>query len=250
MPYIYGRNPVISALEQEDAVQKIYVQHGLQGNKIRHIYRIARAQNISITNADARKLKQLAGNGNHQGIVALIAPVEILPLEALLDLVTWRQNTEGEHNIPPSIVVLDRLQDPHNMGAIIRSAEIFSVEGVLFSDRENVPVTDTVVKASAGAAMHCPLYKADSLSRAVEQLKENGVWIYGTSLEGSKSLWEMDFRRPCAIIIGNEEKGLRPLLQKKCDELFYIPQSGKTQSLNASVAAGIVLAEITRQRQI
>ena len=243
MPYIYGRHPVMDALKHGDDIQKIYVQHGLQGEKIKRVQRAARQRKVNIVTADPRKLKQMAGNGNHQGIVALISPVKILPFETFLTTFSSEQDCQ-------TLVVLDRIQDPHNMGAIIRSAEIFGAAGLLFSERDNVPVTDTVVKASAGAAMHCPIYKADNLGKAINRLQEAGMWLFGAALnDDAKPIWKIDFNRHCGIIIGNEEKGLRPLLQKKCDDLFYIPQVGKTQSLNASVAAGIALSEMTRQRQ-
>lgn len=241
MPYIYGRNPVMEALLHGQAIQKIYIQHGVQGDKVRQIYRLARQQHLAVANADQKKLQQMVGDVAHQGVVALISPVRILPFEELPD-------APGETAPPACIVIAERIQDPHNMGAIIRSAEIFGAAGVVFSDRENVPITDTVIKASAGAALHCPLYKADNLARAAEILKEKGFWIYGAAPDAPLSLWATDFRRNCAVIIGGEEKGIRPLLQKKCDLLFRIPQLGQTQSLNASVAAGVILAEALRQR--
>jgi 23S rRNA (guanosine2251-2'-O)-methyltransferase len=243
MSYIYGRNPVLEALLHGQAVQKIYIQHGNRGGKIQHVYRLARQHKIVVTNADAKKLRQMVGDANHQGVVALISPVRVLAFEELFE--------QSDRAAPPVCLLLaDRIQDPHNMGAIIRSAEIFGVQGVIYSSRENVPITDTVVKASAGAALHCPIYQANNLAHAADLLKEKGIWLYGASLEGTATLWELDFKRDCAIIIGSEEKGIRPLLQKKCDLLFRIPQVGATQSLNASVAAGVVLAEMLRQRKL
>jgi 23S rRNA (guanosine2251-2'-O)-methyltransferase len=243
MSYIYGRNPVLEALLHGQAVQKIYIQHGNRGGKIQHVYRLARQHKIVVTNADAKKLRQMVGDANHQGVVALISPVRVLAFEELFE--------RPDRAAPPACLLLaDRIQDPHNMGAIIRSAEIFGVQGVIYSSRENVPITDTVVKASAGAALHCPIYQANNLAHAADLLKEKGIWLYGASLEGTATLWELDFKRDCAIIIGSEEKGIRPLLQKKCDLLFRIPQVGATQSLNASVAAGVVLAEMLRQRKL
>jgi 23S rRNA (guanosine2251-2'-O)-methyltransferase len=242
MPYIYGRNPVLEALLQGQAVQKIYIQYGNRGGKIQQIYRLARQQKVAISNADPQKLRQMAGNAVHQGVVALISPVQIRSFEELPDALAQLPE-------PHCLALIDRIQDPHNMGAIIRSAEIFGIQGVIFPSRDNVPITDTVVKASAGAALHCPLYQANNLARAADLLKEKGIWLYGASLEGTASLWDLDFKRNCAVFIGGEEKGIRPLLQKKCDVLFRIPQVGATQSLNASVAAGIVLAEMLRQRK-
>ena len=243
MPYIFGRNPVLEALQHQRPVQKIYIQFGQQNEKIRHIYKLAKAQKVSVTNVDPGKIRKLAGKQNHQGIVALIAPVEIRPFEDLLDQL-------GRLQGPRLVIMLDRIQDPHNMGAIIRSAEVLGVHGLVYSDRENVPVNDTVMKASSGAALHLPIYKAGNLSRALASLKELGLWAYGAAVEGGVPIWQSDFRRDCVLLVGNEEKGIRPGLIKHCDGLFYIPQSGKTQSLNASVAAGIALSEVVRQRQI
>ncbi len=243
MAFVYGRNPVWEALQGEGAVQKIYVQHGATHGKIRQIYRLARQQKIPITNADVKKLQQMVGPVNHQGVVALISQVAVRGFHELpLD--------NRPERPPRCVVIADRIQDPHNMGAIIRSAEIFGAEGVIFGTRENVPLTEVVIKASAGAALHCPLYRADNLSQAVDALKQGGFWVYGADVAAKTTLWQLDFRRHCAIIIGSEEKGIRPGLLKACDQTFRIPQTGKTQSLNASVAAGIVLAEMVRQRAL
>jgi len=134
------------------------------------------------------------------------------------------------------------------MGAIIRSAEVLGASGIIYPARENVPITETVVKASAGAAFHIPICKSVNLVKSIHQLKENGFWIYGTAPDASTDLWSMDFNRNCAIVIGSEEKGIRPLIKKNCDVLFKIPQFGKTESLNASVAAGIILGEMLHQQ--
>ncbi len=253
MAYIYGRNPVLEALQAGKPIQKIYIQHGNQSGKIRQIYHLARQEKIAVTNADSKKLRQMVGDSIHQGIVALISPVRILAFDELLGTLSQQFKATKKRQEPNrisslSLVIADRIQDPHNMGAIIRSAEVFGAQGVIFSTRETVPITETVVKASAGAALHCPLYRADNLGQAIDRLKKTNFWIYGAALDTDALIWEVDFNRHCAIIIGSEEKGIRPSLQKKCDQLFKIPQFGKTQSLNASVAAGIVLSEMKRQQ--
>lgn len=241
MPYIYGRNPILEALRHQKPIQKIYVQHGQQNDRIRKIFRIAREQRIPVTNADSNKIIRMVGKVAHQGVVALISPIQLASLNALIKKIPHYQS-------PFTMVIADQIQDPHNMGAIIRSAEIFGATGIITANRDSVPITDTVVKASAGAALHLPVYQTHNLSQAVRALQKQGVWIIGSALGAKIPLWKVDFKRNCAIIIGNEEKGMRPALQKNCDTLFYIPQAGKTQSLNASVAAGITLAEIVRQR--
>ncbi len=242
MPYIYGINPIVEALEHQRPIQKIYLQHGRQGGRTRQIYTLAKRQRVPVVNIDQRKVKQLVGDVRHQGAIALISPVDIRSLNDLIEAVP-------DNNQPFALTIVDRIQDPHNMGAIVRSAEVLGQNGILFSLKGGVPITDTVMKASAGAALHLPLYETHNLSQAIDRLRDKGLWIYGAALEGNKMLYEVDFDRPHAIIIGGEDKGIRSKLREKCDELFLIPQSGKTESLNASVAAGIIMAESSRQRQ-
>ncbi len=241
MTKLIGRKPVLDALEAEEPIDKIFIQSGAQGNVIRRIYRLARQQQIPIVQADRQKMEKLSAAGKHQGVVALLPPVEYVALEELVSKI--KKQSE-----PANMLILDRIQDPHNMGAILRSAEIFGVQGVVFSSRENVPITEVVVKASAGAVFHLPLCRVGNLAAAVRYLKEAGIWVYASSSHGSRDIREMDFTRPHAVLIGSEGKGVRPLLLKESDEHFAIPQQGKTESLNVSVAAGIILWEVFRQR--
>lgn len=242
MPHIFGRNPVIEALKNNQPIEKIYLHHKAHGDKINYIYKLARSNQIPISKIDSRKIKQIAGDANHQGVIALVSTIRTITIDDLLERVS-RQNKSR------CLVLLDRINDPHNMGAIIRSAEVLGAAGIIYPAREGVPLTETVVKTSAGAAFHIPICKSANLVKTIQQLKENGFWIYGSSANADTILWEMDFDRNCAVVIGSEEKGMRPLVEKQCDVLFRIPQSGKTQSLNASVAAGIILAEIFRRQR-
>lgn len=240
--YIIGRNPVLEALEHHpEKLQKIYVQHGQQGEKVRRIYRLAKSLRIQISNADAGKFRKMVGTQVHQGVVGLLYPAPVGDAEDLLVRLPSLPS-------PLFLVIVDRIQDPHNLGAIIRSAEVFQATGLVFSARDSVPITETVVKASAGAALHLPLYKAGNLSQFTQALQQRDIWVYSTDVSATAPLWEVDFRRNCAVIIGNEEKGVRPGLLKHSDNTFRIPQGGQTESLNASVAAGIVFAESYRQR--
>lgn len=241
MPHIYGRNPVVEALQDNRPIEKIYLLHSAHGDKISHIYKLARSSKIPITRIDSRKITQIAGNANHQGVIALISPVKTIAVEDLLERL--------DHKKPSCIVLLDRINDPHNMGAIIRSAEVLGASAIIYPTRENVPLIESVIKASAGAAFHIPICKSVNIVKSIQQLKESGYWIYGTSPDADTDLWSMDFNRNCAIVIGGEAKGIRPLIKKNCDVLFKIPQFGKTESLNASVAAGIALGEMLRQRK-
>jgi 23S rRNA (guanosine2251-2'-O)-methyltransferase len=240
MPHIVGRNPVVEALQNNQPIEKIYIQYNSHGDKISHIYKLARSGKIPITKIDSRKIKKIVGEVNHQGVIALISPIRTVTLETLLENATKGTN-------PSFMAILDRINDPHNMGAIIRSAEVFGASGVIYPAKENVPLTETVIRASAGAAFHIPICKSGNLVATIEQLKESGFWIYGSETVARDELWKMDFNRNCAIIIGGEEKGIRPLIRKHCDVSFKIPQIGKTGSLNASVAAGVIFSEVLRQ---
>jgi len=242
MPHIFGRNPVVEALQNDQPIEKIYIHHNAHGEKISHIYKLARTGKIPIAKIDSRKIGKIAGDVNHQGVIALISPIQTAPIEDLMENVSKEEKQ-------PCIVLLDRINDPHNMGAIIRSAEVFGASGIIYPTRENVPLTETVIKASAGAAFHIPICKSGNLVTTIQELKRNNFWIYGSAIDADTELWKTDFNRNCVIIIGSEEKGIRPLIRKQCDVLFKIPQKGKTESLNASVAAGVILSEILRQRR-
>lgn len=238
---IYGRHPLIEALRESQPIEKIYLLHHLKGGKIEVIYRQARRLGIPITRVDRRKLESLTGTGNHQGVAAIISPVQTLSLELFLNELKGKDH-------PPCVVMLDRIQDPHNMGAILRSSEFLGADGLIYCPRENVPLNETVIKTSAGALFHLPICKVPNLVPAIQRLKEENYWVYGSHLNGTIPLWTVDFTRKCVIVIGNEERGIRPLVKKNCDQLFCIPQIGKTNSLNASVATGIILGECLRQR--
>ncbi len=243
MPVIYGRNPVLEAIESKQPIDKIYIQSGRKGEIFSRIYKKAREQNIPIVQADAKKIKQIAEGGKHQGVAAFISPVYYLNLEDLIDKI----QKSGEL---PNLIIVDRIQDPHNFGAIIRSAEFLGAHGIIFSHKNNVPVTDVVVKASSGAVFHIDLCKVGNMVNAVRYVKKCGIWLYASSSSTETDMWKMDFTKPQAVLIGSEGKGVRRILLKESDNIFKINQVGKTESLNASVAAGIILTEIMRQRRV
>ena len=244
MPFIYGFKPVLEALEAGQSIDKIYLQSGRRNALIGKVYKLAKAQKIQVVNADQKKMRAIAGNVKHRGIAAFASNINYISLEDLIEKI----QKKGEH---PNLILLDKIQDPHNFGAIIRSAEVLGAHGILFSLRESVPVTEVVIKASAGAVFNIHMCKIDNMAQAIDYLRNCGLWIYSSSSHADeKELWEMDFLRPQTIIIGSEGKGVRPLLLKKSDEIFRIPQVGKTESLNASVSAGIILAEVLRQRRM
>lgn len=241
MPLIFGVNPLLEALQAKEPLEKIYILAGQRRPDIDKIFRIARSRKIVMVQADRKKLDHLSGGKNHQGIVALLPAISYIGLENLVEKIQ-------KSGRDPNLILADRLTDPQNFGALIRSAEVLGVDGIIFCLKDSTPVTDQVVKASAGAVFHLDMCKVTNLARAAEYLQQCGLWIYASSSHAQKSLWEMDFKRPQAIIVGSEGKGVRPLLLKRSDEVFRIPQQGKTESLNVSVAAGIIMSEILKQR--
>lgn len=241
MPLILGINSLVEALNAGKAIEKVYIQSGKEGTDISRIYSLAKGHHIPIVRADRHKMSRLSGGKKHQGVIALLSAVDYVTVEDLVEKVQKYGNNAN-------FLVVDQMNDPQNFGAIIRSAEIFGVDGIIFSIKDSVPVTDQVIKSSAGAIFHIDLCKVNNLMTAIHYLRDCGIWIYATSSVSQKSLWEMDLTRPQAIIIGSEGKGVRPLLLKNSDEVFRIPQKGKTESLNASVAAGVILAEVYKQR--
>lgn len=240
---IYGRNPVAEALKGDFPIEKVYVQKGATGGTIQHIYRLARARQLPVVQATHAKLNQLADTSKHQGVVAIVSPISFVSLEELL---TSFQKQPGAK----TLLILDRIQDPHNLGAIIRSAEVLGAQGIILPLRDSAPITETVVKASAGAIFHIPLCKVTNLVQVVRRLKKEGFWIYATSSHAEKNLWEVEFSEQVAIVVGSEGRGVRPLLLKESDEVVRIPQIGVTESLNASVAASLVMYERFRKMKI
>jgi 23S rRNA (guanosine2251-2'-O)-methyltransferase len=242
MPVIFGINPLLEALQSNEPLEKIYLLAGQRKPAVDKIYRIARAQKIALVQADRKKLDHLSGGKNHQGVVALLPSIRYIGLEYLVEKIQ-------KSGRDPNLILADKLTDPQNFGALIRSAEVLGVDGIIFSLKDSTPVTDQVVKASAGAVFHLDMCKVTNLVLAVEYLKNCGLWIYASSSHAQKTLSEIDFKRPQATIIGSEGKGVRPLLLKRSDDVFRIPQRGKTESLNVSVAAGIIMNEILNQRE-
>jgi 23S rRNA (guanosine2251-2'-O)-methyltransferase len=202
----------------------------------------AKANGTVIDEVDSRRLDQLTNRAVHQGIAAQVAPHEYLDLAALIDQANAATDA-------PILVVAEGITDPHNLGAIIRTAEALGAQGLVIPQRRAVGVTSTVVKVAAGALENFAVARVVNLSRALEELKTAGFWIYGTASESSQSLDTVEFSGPIALVIGSEGEGISLLSQRACDHLVSIPLSGKTPSLNASVAAGMALYEIVRQRR-
>ena len=231
---IYGRNPVIEALEAgKTVIDKIWIQDGLRHSQIAHIRALAKDRGILYRFVDRRKLDTLCEGENHQGVAAAIATHAYAELEDILKLAEDR----GE---PPFLVIAEGITDPHNLGAIIRSAECAGAHGVIIPERRAVGLTPAAVKASAGAVEYLPVAREVNLTRTIERLKKEGVWIYGTAMNG-EDYRKVDFSGPKALVIGSEGEGMSRLVGESCDKIVTLPMKGKIESLNASVAAGILL---------
>lgn len=232
-----GRNPVAELLRSGQPVDCIYIQDSEARGSLVPILAKARERGIPIKRADSRKLAALAAGAEHQGVVAMVAAYPYLTLEELLE-------RAGEN---PFLVLADEIEDPHNLGAILRTAEAAGAHGLVLPKRRGVGLTPTVVKTSAGAAAHLPVARVANLVGAMEELKRRGVWIYGADMQGER--WcQTDLTGPLALVIGSEGRGLGRLVRERCDGILSLPMCGKVNSLNASVAAGILLYEAARQR--
>ena len=236
---IVGRNPVMEALKSGKAIDTIYV-NSEAGGSIGAITRIAREKGIVIKNVSDQKLTQMCAGASHQGIIASGACAEYVSVEDIL-------NISKKKGKAPFIIICDEIEDPHNLGAIIRTAETAGADGVIIPKRRSASLNATVYKTSAGAASWLPVARVANLGAAMDELKKNGVWIYGTDASGS-DYTEADFTGPAAFVIGSEGFGIGRLVKDKCDFLVRLPMFGKITSLNASVAAGIFMYEAVRQR--
>lgn len=238
---IEGRNAVIEALRAGRAIDKIYIQKGEPDKTLGHIASKARQAGCVVVDADKRKLDSMSLTHSHQGVIALAAVREYCTVADILALAESR----GE---PPFVLICDEISDPHNLGAIIRTAEAAGVHGIIIPKRRSAGVTSIVEKTSAGAVEHMAVARVANLSSAIRELKEAGLWIYGTAADGSQSLWQTDLKGPVCLVIGSEGDGMSRLVSESCDFLVSIPMRGKVSSLNAGAAASILIYEILRQR--
>ena len=237
---IYGRNAVMEALKSDRDVEKIFLQKGEREGSIRVIAALARERAIPFVEVSAQKLEEMAASGAHQGVAALCSPVSYVTVDELFE----KAEAKGE---APFFVICDDISDPHNLGAIIRSAECCGVNGIILPKRHSAPVSSVAVKSSAGAVNHMPIAKVANIATTIEALKERGVWIYGAEA-GGKSAREIDMRGSVAIVMGSEGKGISRLVKEKCDFIVSIPMYGQINSFNVSCAASIILSEAAYQR--
>ena len=236
---IVGRNPVMEALKSGKALDTIYVNENA-GGSIGAITRIARERGIVIKNVSDQKLTQMCGGASHQGIIASGACAEYVSVEDILAI-------SKKKGTAPFIIICDEIEDPHNLGAIIRTAEAAGADGIIIPKRRSASLNATVFKTSAGAASWLPVARVANLGAAIDELKKNGIWIYGTDASG-ENYSDTSFTGPIGLVIGSEGFGMGRLIRDKCDFLVKLPMYGKITSLNASVAAGIFMYEAVRQR--
>ncbi len=237
-----GRNAITEALKNGRTIDKVFVASGDTDRALQHLAATAKEAGAVVVPVDRRKLDAMSCTGRHQGIIALAAAHEYFTIDDLLEEAAAR----GEN---PLLVICDELTDPHNLGAILRSAECAGAHGVIIPKRRSVGLTATVGKASAGAVEYMKVARVTNISAAIAQLKEKGVWVFGTAAEGSIPMYDADLKGPAAIVIGNEGDGMSPLVRKNCDVMVNIPMKGRISSLNAAAAASILLYEAVRQRR-
>lgn len=237
---ICGRNPVLEALRSGREIDRLLVAHGTGGGSVTAIIAKCRAKGILIKEISPQKLDYYCGGANHQGVAVMFASQEYATVEDMFALA----ETRGEK---PFLIICDEIEDPHNLGAIIRTAEATGVHGVIIPERRSASLNATVAKAACGALEYVPVARVTNIANTIDALKERGVWVFGADMDGD-DYTRTDFDTPCALVIGNEGKGIGALTAKKCDAVISLPMHGKINSLNASVAAGILMYEVVRSR--
>ena len=240
---IEGRNPVLELLESGKDINKIFVQKGEKHGSIYKILQIARNNKVVTVQIDKAKLDMMSQTHNHQGVIAIVPPFEYCEVDDILE------DAKNKKQIP-FILILDGIEDPHNLGSIIRSAETAGVHGIIIPKRRSATVNSTVSKVSAGAVQYMKIARVNNLNDTIRYLKENDIWICGSDINTDVEYTEQDMKIPIAIVIGSEGFGISKLVKENCDFLVKIPMKGKITSLNASVSAGIIMYEVLRQRNI
>ena len=240
---VEGRNAVIELLESNRDINKIFVSNGEKNGSINKIIAMAKEKRVIVTEVNRKKIEEMAQSDNHQGVIAIVPPYEYCDIEDIL------QDAKNK-NEDPFILILDGIEDPHNLGAIIRTAETAGVHGVIIPKRRAACVNSTVTKVAAGAVEHMKIARVNNINETIRTLKENEIWVCGTDMDTNKFHYQQDLTGPLAIVIGSEGFGMGKLVKENCDFLVKIPMKGKITSLNASVSAGIVTYEALRQREL
>ncbi|MBO8157447.1 MAG: 23S rRNA (guanosine(2251)-2'-O)-methyltransferase RlmB [Bacillaceae bacterium] len=237
--WIVGKNPVTEALKSNRTINKVLIADTIKQQAAQKITRLAKQQQVLVQRVPRKKLDQIGPN--HQGVAAAVAPYEYKTVDDLFD----RAEARGE---VPFFIILDELEDPHNLGSILRTADATGAHGVIIPKRRSAQVTQTVAKSSAGAAEYVPVARVTNVARTIDELKERNVWIVGTDARGEEDYREIKGDLPIAFVIGSEGKGISRLVKEKCDWLIRLPMKGKVSSLNASVAASLLMYEVFRKR--
>jgi 23S rRNA (guanosine2251-2'-O)-methyltransferase len=222
-------------------IEVVYMAFGTHGDVINQIGKAAKERKIKISQISPQKLDEMVKGKVSQGVAAIKNQHRYYDYDEIIKIAKSSQY--------PLVLILDSIQDPHNLGAILRTAECASVDGIFITQRDSASITDTVIKTSAGAVSHLKICKINNTNNVIKELKKDGFWVFGTSLHNSKDYTSVDFKCPVALILGNEEKGIHKLVSENCDQLIRIPMTGKIDSLNVSVSAGVLLFEIVRQRK-
>lgn len=238
---VEGRNAVIETLKSDRTIDQILVAKGDLSGSINMILAMAKEKGIVVKEVDRKKLDQMTQTGSHQGVIAQVTAFKYSEIEDILEYA-------AEKNEQPFVIILDEIEDPHNFGSIVRTADACGAHGIIIPKRRNVGVTPVVFKTSAGACEHMKIAKVTNINAAIDKLKEKGIWIYGADMHGRQYCYDADMRGAVALVIGSEGRGMAKLTRDKCDVLVKIPMVGKISSLNASVAGGILMYEILRQK--
>lgn len=239
---IEGRNSVLELLASDRDINKILIQNGEKHGSINKIIGVAKEKRIVIVETEKSKLDMMSETKNHQGVIAIVPPFDYCEVDDILDLAKERKED-------PFIVMLDGIEDPHNLGSIIRTAETAGVHGIIIPKRRAASVNATVSKTSAGAVEHMKIARVNNLNETIKYLKEQGIWVIGTDMQTNTEYYNQDLKGPICIVIGSEGFGISKLVKENCDLLIKIPMKGKITSLNASVSAGIVIYEAVKQRK-
>lgn len=240
---IEGRNSVLELLETGKDINKIFVTRGEKHGSINKILAIAKERRIIVVEKDKRQMDEMAQETNYQGVIAIVPPFEYVEIENIL-------NTAKEKQEDPFVLILDGIEDPHNLGSIIRTAETAGVHGIIIPKRRSASVNSTVNKTSAGAVEHMNIARVTNISDAIDKLKQAGLWICGTDINAERYYYNQDLTGPLGIVIGNEGKGISEKVKKNCDFNVRIPMKGKVTSLNAAVSTGIIVYEAVKQRVV
>lgn len=238
---VEGRNAVIELLESGKDINKIFITKGEKHGSINKIISMAKERKVILVEKDKRQMEQMAQNQNYQGVIAIVPPFEYCEIEDILD-------RAEELKEDPFILILDGIEDPHNLGSIIRTAETAGVHGIIIPKRRAASVNSTVSKVSAGAVQHMKIARVTNITDSIEKLKEKGLWICGTDINTDTYYYNQDLTGALAIVIGNEGNGISDKVKKNCDFLIKIPMRGKITSLNAAVSTGIIIYEAMKQR--